>query len=330
MSAKKEGIHSAPIVVFGEALIDAFPDASVVGGAPFNVARTLSRFDFSPLVISRIGQDAAADLVLGEMRAFDLDRSGLQTDRVHSTGMVKVEMTTSGHRFVIMPDQAYDYIDQAAATEAIDAAFQGQAPGLIYFGSLAQRQDTARRCLHALLEGSSATKYLDLNLRDGQYTLETISASLKYADIVKVNDDELQILLQEFMPRYGALRIDLNDDKSRERITAALSDLVELFALQAVIVTLGERGYAYFDNVGRLLGNCKQTGAIAVVDTVGCGDAFSAVFLVGLQRAWPTELALERAHAFAGAICTIRGAVNPDKRFYREWLQQWDQADGTS
>lgn len=330
MSTAKQALHPASIVVFGEALIDAFPDASVVGGAPFNVARTLSRFDCPPLVISRIGQDAAANLVLGEMHAFDLDRSGMQTDSAHPTGRVQVELTASGHRFVILPDQAYDHIDQTQATEAIDTAFHAHAPGLIYFGSMAQRQETSRRCLHALLEGSFATKYLDLNLRDGQYTRETISASLEYADIVKVNEDELQTLLQEYMPRFGAVPVDLNDNALREQLVAALSELIDLFSLRAVIVTLGERGYAYFDHTGRLIENCEQTAAIEVVDTVGCGDAFSAVFLAGMQRAWPTELALERAHAFAGAMCTIRGAVSADHRFYQKWQQQWRQADGKS
>ncbi|HEY4080158.1 MAG TPA: hypothetical protein VGM81_05635 [Burkholderiaceae bacterium] len=32
----------ASIAVLGEALIDVFPDAQVVGGAPFNVARNLA------------------------------------------------------------------------------------------------------------------------------------------------------------------------------------------------------------------------------------------------------------------------------------------------
>ena len=51
----------ASIVVFGEALVDLFKNAAVVGGAPFNVARHLAGFALQPLFISAIGTDNAAD-----------------------------------------------------------------------------------------------------------------------------------------------------------------------------------------------------------------------------------------------------------------------------
>ncbi len=42
-----------------------------------------------------------------------------------------------------------------------------------------------------------------------------------------------------------------------------------------------------------------------MVDTVGAGDAFSAVFILGLSKGWSTALTLERALEFAAAVCTV-------------------------
>jgi fructokinase len=52
---------SFDLAVFGEALVDQFPDRVVMGGAPFNVARHLAGLGFSPLMITRIGADPAGE-----------------------------------------------------------------------------------------------------------------------------------------------------------------------------------------------------------------------------------------------------------------------------
>jgi len=62
---------------------------------------------------------------------------------------------------------------------------------------------------------------------------------------------------------------------------------------------------------------------IQLVDTVGAGDAFTAVFLLGLLKGWPMPLALERAQQFAAAVVGRRGATVPEPGFYRVFLQDW-------
>lgn len=328
----KDGVTQNPasIVVFGEALIDDFPDAKVVGGAPFNVARTLAGFGCAPLMITRVGQDAAAELIHAEMQRFDLTEVGLQLDPRYPTGRVTVELGETGHRFLILQQQAYDYIDAVEAGNAVSLAFPRQAPGLIYFGTLAQRHAVSRRTLVDLLKASSALKYLDLNLRDGQFDLPSLRASLTYADILKVNEDELHMLFNSFAPSAVDVQVDLHDSTLGERYRLAVAGLMQQFVLQAVIVTLGERGYAYFDSDGRVLGNRDRATVSELVDTVGCGDAFSAVFLAGMLGKWPVDLALQRACTFASATCGIRGAVSADLAFYRNWNRQWTDEEAAT
>lgn len=316
---------SKAIVIFGETLIDEFPDQSVVGGAPFNVARTLGYFDCVPLMISRVGQDANAGLIRTDMQRFKLATDGLQVDQQHPTGRVRVTQQDAhdkaSHRFEILNEQAYDYIDSTQASHSRSMACPDHDTGIFYFGTLAQRSACSRQSLHHLLESSKATKYLDLNLRAMQYSLTTIEQSLQFADILKVNEEELQILAELYLglPKQVAPQPLADAD-----IASHAAALIDMFDLQAVITTQGEHGYAYLDKTDQFLRNTGAKPDIVVVDTVGGGDAFSAIFLLGMQRGWPLTVSLQRAHQFAAAICGVRGAVASDAGFYQQWQERWN------
>jgi fructokinase len=302
------------IAVFGEALVDDFITEQVVGGAPFNVARNLAAFGAAALMITRIGQDKNGALVRAEFTRFGLDTAALQVDEREATGRVVVERAHGAHRFIILPDQAYDYIDSEPALAALRQA----QPRTIYFGTMAQRHEQSRATLRALLEAGPAQRYLDLNVRDGQVTERCVHESLHLADIVKVNEDELKDLFRWYTHTQPGTR-DLDSAELRE----ACFKLLRIFALRGLIVTLGERGAMFFGEDGEMSANHQCHTPARLIDTVGAGDAFSAVFLYGQSQGWPRALTLARANAFAGAICGVSGAVPPDTVFYQAWLAAW-------
>ena len=304
----------ATAVVFGEALVDDFNAEQVVGGAPFNVARHLAAFMAPVLAITRIGDDQSGQLVRAEFERFAMSEAGLQVDPLEETGRVLVERGPRGHRFTILPNQAYDFIDRAAAV----ASVEGVTPGLVYFGMLAQRNEVARNALKGLQDASAAPRFLDLNLRDGQYDERGVTRSLQAANIVKVNEEELQVLFGwyfQIKPDDPALAAD--------EVHAACQALLKMFSLDALIVTLGHRGSVYFGSDGQVLTQRDHPAPPFVIDTVGAGDAFAAIFLLGRMRGWPLETSLVRANEFAGAICAIPGAVPGDMGFYDKWMTRW-------
>ncbi len=320
------------IVVFGEALVDEFPGQKVIGGAPFNVARNLASFACQTLLISRVGVDHEGELIRADMQRCGLEQGGIQSDAKHASGRVIVTqedpLDKSSHRFEIVPFQAYDYIQVDAAREAISSFCQHRQADLLYFGSLAQRGATSRETLQTLLKESAAIKYLDLNLRDGQVLDTTIDISLRMADIVKLNEEELLYLLTLYVPasaETGAPALDLNADRLSWK--PAIDILMQQFDLRALIITLGARGYAYFDAEGHFFSASQHQASTEIVDTVGGGDAFSSVFLAGLYHGWPLAASLRRAHEFATAVCGIRGAVSPDAEFYQKWVQRWAEEE---
>jgi len=69
----------------------------------------------------------------------------------------------------------------------------------------------------------------------------------------------------------------------------------------------------------------EGTPAQAVIDTVGAGDAYTAILAMGILRDWTPETILSRATEFAGAVCGLPGAIPEDDSFYRPYLH-WKEA----
>lgn len=296
------------VALFGEVLADVFPDRSVLGGAPFNVARHLKAFGLNPVLITRTGNDALRDELLGVMSRCGMETLGVQCDRIHPTGQVRVQMEDGGHRFEILPGQAYDFIH---ATLARMAALSIH-PSLVYFGTLAQRHTVSRSALNALLNSSRAPTFLDVNLRAPWYDAKVLRSSLKRADIIKLNTDEMSILAELFALPGGTPQ-------------GHARSFMQIFAIRQVLVTCGAEGAWLLGRDGKEVCIKPSGKDISLVDTVGAGDGFSAVFILGMLQGWPPKLTLERAHEFAATVCTIRGAIPEHEDFYAPFLKAWRQ-----
>lgn len=299
------------VILFGEVLMDVFPDRTMLGGAPFNAACHLRAFGADPVLVTRTGTDSFRDRIIQVMEDKGMDTIGVQTDPRHATGQVAVHLRKDGsHRFEILDYQAYDFIDPIMA-RLIGLNVQ---PRLMYYGTLAQRHEISRRALSSLLESAYTPRMVDLNLRKPWYDMQTIKRSLERADIAKMNNIELATLAK-------TLRIHAQDEKQQA------VELVKTFKLECLLVTSGEAGAWLVDKHGQLTSSPPSSlSAEDIKDTVGAGDAFSAVFIMGRLFNWPVAQTLERAGAFAAAICRIRGAVPENPEFYAEFMQQWNLA----
>ena len=303
-------------IVIGEVLVEDGAGAPAVGGAPFNVARHLAAFMAPPLLVTRIGDDRNGALVRAEFERFVIPETGLQIDPMEETGRAVVERSGTGHRLALLPRQAYDFIDPVAAA----ASVAGGSYDTIYFGTLGQREERSRLALAAVLDATPAKRFLDLNLRPGHADETLVTKALTAADIVKINEEELQTLFQWYFqigPGERAL--------ATEEVHAACRALMDRFGLEALIVTLGHRGSVYFGADGSYLAHRDNPVPPYVIDTSGAGDAFAAIFLLGRARGWPLDLLLSRANEFAGAICAVTGAVPRDLGFYDKWVARWRQ-----
>ncbi len=286
-------------VIFGEVLFDCFPDGrEVLGGAPFNVARHLQGFELKPLFISRVGDDYRGEQVLAAMTGWGMDTAGVQLDSQHPTGSVRIAMRGTTHSFDILPQQAYDYIDAAQTLPLL----QQQQPSMLYFGSLIERETVSRHTLQSL-RSFPVPLFSDVNLRAPWWEPERVVSILQGVDWVKLNDEEL-----------AALGYDGD-------LESAAKQMREEFAMRLLVVTRGEAG-ALLITADKML-HGKPVAVRTLVDTVGAGDAFSAVMMLGMLREWALEKTLGHALEFAAHMCEVRGAVLPDNRYYQMCLAKW-------
>jgi fructokinase len=293
------------VAVLGEVLFDRFPDGPRLGGAPFNLAWHLAGFGLSPDFVSRIGADPPGAEIRRAMAGHGMTLGLLQEDRDHPTGQVKVTLDgKGGHAFEILKDQAYDHIDAAPVLAHVGR----RPPAAACFGTLCLRAPESRDAILKALAACPGVRFLDVNLRPGCWTDATVRAALGAATVAKLNDGELAVLAERFAPAVS--------------LEGRAEALRQAFDLDAVCVTRGPEGALWWGRMGDVVH--AGTPPTDVVDTVGAGDAFSAVTVLGLLSGWPPDRFLPRAAAFASAICGLRGACPEDAAFYAPFLKEWD------
>ncbi len=281
--------------IFGEVLFDHFPDGSrVLGGAPFNVAWHLQAFRLKPSFISRVGEDAEGMEVRALMERWGMDTGHLQTDSRRPTGKVNVQFVGGEPRYDIQQDCAYDAIEEPAINSC----------DLLYHGSLALRSPTSAAALDALRGRLSSTVFIDVNLRSPWWHEEQVQDLLYTADWAKLNQEELALLSQSTTGCRNC------------------ADFLKRFQLHGVIVTGGADGAELVTVEGQHY-KVKPVASGNVVDTVGAGDAFTAVMILGLLHHSPLETTLRRAQDFASELVSRRGATVQDRGMYRGFIEQW-------
>lgn len=288
------------LCVFGEVLFDHFPNGErVLGGAPFNVAWHLQAFGCRPRLFSRVGDDPEGAEIRAAMRAWDMDPGGLQTDPRLPTGRVEVSFHDGEPSYDIVRPCAYD---------AISAPADGADCRLLYHGSLALREPPSRLALKQLKACGPALVFVDVNLRPPWWQRDALQELLLQANWVKLNGDELG---------------ELGRSAHAEPLDAA--GFLSAYALDGLIVTHGSRGAELLTRGGERY-TVRPQRATEVVDTVGAGDGFASVIILGLSLHWPLDLTLQRAQAFASRIVASRGATVRDRRFYQPFIDEWKLA----
>jgi len=288
--------HSVPYI-FGEVLLDCFPDgARVLGGAPFNVAWHLQAFGESPRFISRVGKDTDGNSILDAMLKWGMRTDAVQMDASLPTGRVDITFSDGEPAYNIVHPSAWDAIVSPEA---------GDDCRLIYHGSLALRDPRSLAALQHLKSQSDAIVFVDVNLRDPWWGREQLAGLLQGADWVKLNSAELALLA----PGMDAEEVLAEND------------------LQGLILTHGADGAELIMPDSASIRVRPSQGA-DVVDTVGAGDAFASVILLGLLRGWAMPLCVKRAQDFASLMVARRGATVNDPDFYNDIMAVWHGETG--
>ena len=245
------------VVAIGELLWDVFPDGERLGGAPSNFLVHAAALGANGSLISAVGADDRGDEALLKLGARGLDLSGVSCVPDAQTGTVDVEIEEGQPNYTITRDTAWDQIPWTRSAHDLAASAQ-----LACWGTLCQRSSLSRSAHHAFLGAlpPSCLKIFDCNFRQSFHDADTVVRSIRAADILKLNAEEIEQLA--------------------EYARAPAARLPEEYGLALVVVTDGEAGCRVIESDGtttEVAGEC-----VTVVDTVGCGDAFTAALTLAL------------------------------------------------
>jgi fructokinase len=280
------------VVGLGELLWDIFPSGERLGGAPANFAYMTALLGDRGVVASRVGADALGKKGIEQLQQAGLTTSYIQIDRARPTGTVPVELDEQGKpTFTIREAVAWDNLEWTASWQEL--ATRADA---VCFGSLAQRSPQSRQAIRSFLDAlrNGALVLFDVNLRTPFYSADVLSDSLTRASVVKLNDEELPLVIEVM-----GLRRDGSDEDVARR-------LLRSFELQLVCVTRGSQGSLL------VTGDSSDEHAgfkVAIADTVGAGDAFSAAIVYHCLRDASLVRISEAANRLGSWVATQVGAT---------------------
>ena len=279
------------VVGLGEVLWDLFPEGKQLGGAPANFAYITNLLGDRGIIASRVGHDALGSEIQERLGTLGLEASYLQSDSARPTGTVRVRVDQDGQaRFEITDMVAWDFLEWTPAWESL-----AQQADAICFGSLAQRSPASRETIHKFLGAArpGTARIFDVNLRQAFYSAKVLSESLKFADIAKLNAEELPRVVELLgIPHHG-------EQPSAERLRFA-------YGLKLVCVTRGAQGSLLVSEFERH----EHPGfRVQVADTVGAGDAFTAALVHHFLRGAGLAAMNEAANRIGAWVASCVGAT---------------------
>ncbi len=282
------------IVGLGELLWDLLPEGKKPGGAPANFAYHARALGDEGLPVTRIGADPLGEELRGRLAALGLPSDYVQVDPQAPTGTVHVALDSRGvPTYTITPEVAWDRLDWDPPLAALAARVDA-----VCFGSLAQRSPVSRATIHAFLSATrpGALRVFDVNLRQSWWSPEILRDSLGRSSIVKLNETELPVVLQALGLAAGAA-----GEAGWESGCRALR---EAFGLAQVCLTLGAEG-SLLCTAGQTL---RSPGVkVRVADTVGAGDAFTAVLCHHWLRGSPLARTAQAANRYGAWVASQAG-----------------------
>lgn len=282
----------------GEILIDFAPLNGLFqanpGGAVANCMAAVSALTGKSAFIGMVGMDFFGDKLISAMKETGVDVRGIKRHPTGRTTLAFVSLNEKGERdFAFFRNPGADFMFQESD---VDISIIDDARAL-HYGSLSLTDEPARSATFAAVSYAKASGKLisyDPNYRAPLWksvneAVGQIKKGLAFADVVKMSEEEAQLIFQ-------------TDDFQQ------CADALLEGGAKYVFITLGEAGayYASEKESGHLDGF-----KVNAVDTTGCGDAFMGAILYSLFHMpnMPLRERVRFANAVGALTATKKGAI---------------------
>ncbi|MEB2785951.1 carbohydrate kinase family protein [Algoriphagus persicinus] len=275
------------VVIFGEMLWDCLPSGPVPGGAPMNVTLNLHQLGLDSRLISAVGKDQDGEQLIEFLKTFQLPVDLIQVNQAHETSKVLVnDADPENIKYTIVSPVAWDFIQWDKQMDAAVAASDA-----FVFGTLGVRNTESLSTLLKLLQHKTL-RIFDVNFRPPFYDFEIIVTLLGFTDILKINEDELEIFADYF-----------NIDPS---IATVCNHLDTHFPMDLICVTQGSKG-AMIYKAGEIISH--EGYKVTVADSIGAGDAFLSGFIKTYLDKKPLDQVLDFACKLGAFVASKKGGT---------------------
>lgn len=273
------------ILAVGELLVDMTPVRTQEGmcfkpnpgGAPCNMLAMAQSMGAKTAFIGKVGQDQFGETLKTTLITAGIDVRGLIMSEEVPTTLAFVHLTDEG-------DRSFSFYRKGCADvmitkDEVDYSLIDQAK-VIHFGSLSFTNEPSRSTVLEILEYAKKKGKLisyDPNYRPALWSskeeaLKGMALGFKYANMMKVSDEEAELLTGE---------------KDYQKAAKVFFDQ----GIDLVTVTLGEKGSLFYHQSGSgVIDGFKST----VVDTTGAGDSFFGAVVAQIIQEGFENLTSER------------------------------------
>lgn len=314
------------IICYGELMIDMIAQDNQpiceatsfckhAGGAAANVAAQISKLGGQVCFLGKLGDDEFGHFLMQNLRTHGVDTQGVVVDPVRRTTVAFIGLDRQG-----IP--SYLFYRAGGASESItsqdiDVAYLKQAD-IVYSSSLMltapQVRETTKWIFRTCREQGVVIAF-DLNLRLSAYqsakqARETVTDIFPQLDILKINDTELEFLL----------------DRKEEPAAGGEMLLAQYPNLRVLLITCGADG-AYLLRPGQppiFVASRK----VKAIDTTGAGDSYMGAFLYAYSLFGGDLNRLGHMAEWAAAVAELtvqdHGAIDamPDFAKVQEYCKQ--------
>lgn len=270
------------------------------GGAPANVAATITKLGGTAAFAGKVGADPFGDFLEKELLDAAVDTSMLVKDDTKSTTLAFVSLQANGER---------DFVFNRGADQDFQASDldwdQLEEAKVVHFGSATALlsdpfQSTYFKAMKIAKEKGLFISF-DPNFRGNLWKdrmndfIQLSKKSMTFADFVKVSEEEMELITGEV---------------NRTNAVQTLHDL----GAKIVAVTLGREGTLISDGQKSTI---VPSIAIESVDSTGAGDAFVGATLFQLANEADAPVHFERlteivtfSNKVGALVCTKLGAIS--------------------
>ncbi|MEO8590789.1 MAG: bifunctional ADP-heptose synthase [Flavobacteriales bacterium] len=313
-----ENAERTTVLVVGDVMVDAYlwgridrisPEAPVpvvqvtersarLGGAA-NVALNLKALGATPIVVSVVGADDNASLLLKLFAEQGLDARGLMRSTARRT-TVKTRVISAQQHVVRVDEEQDDDLSPADAGRMVDtitALMRSAKPGVLVFEDYNKGVLSEPVITGAIAAAKAAGVPTAVDPKKKNFF------AYRGVDLFKPNLKEL---------REG-LKMDV-DPADRENVNQAVVQLEKNLGNRISLITLSEHGAFVHE------GDAATTIAAhhrKIIDVSGAGDTVIAVAALALAQGLPAQSLAELANLAGGLVCEEVGVVPIDKQRFR-------------